>query len=87
MVNSLTLKINSKTVRITSLRELLEALVAIGDEQHNFLNSHLHEIIKWVEKNFPKQLQLLAHLQDKTMTAQQLREQIVRDLRAITTSA
>jgi hypothetical protein len=86
MANSLILKINNRTFDIKSLREFLEALVAV-DEQHNLLNSHLHEIIDWVEKNFPRRLQLLAHLQDKKLSPQQLREQIVRDLRVITTSA
>jgi uncharacterized protein (UPF0332 family) len=89
MLSAPALEWNGRTKRsITSLKELLDALVKIKQEDvDSIMSRNKQAITKWIGQNFPKQLEIIVHLENKESTPQQMREQLVRDLRKIIASA
>jgi ribosomal protein S4 len=82
-------KTRDKEIKIKSLKELFDALVNIKqedlDKEINLnITKEENKLPEWLEANFPKQMELIAHLKNiQEFTPQQIREQIIRDLRKI----
>lgn len=74
-----------KEIRIRNLKELLDTLINIKLENiEDEIGLNLKNLIPWLEENFPKQMELIAHLKNtKEFTPQQIREQLARDLRKL----
>jgi hypothetical protein len=88
MVHTLSWQGKDGPVNLQSLQDLLRLLIDIPVEDiDTIIAKNKSTMIHWVQQNFPKQLQLLTHMQDNEATPQQLREQMIRDLRKITSSA
>jgi len=77
-----------KEIKVKDLNELLDALVNMDQEDIDaeiIANIKENKLLKWLEENFPKQMELITHLRNiQEFTPQQIREQIVRDLRKLT---
>lgn len=83
---SLLWKTKDKKLEIKTLKELLDVLIDIKQENiDSEIKENLGNLINWLEENFPKQMELIAHLktEGKEFTPQQIREMIARDLRKI----
>jgi hypothetical protein len=75
---------NNKKIKITSLKELLDLLINMELENINYeIAANKNNLIKWVEENFPKKIELITELKSssKEFTAQQFRESLIRILR------
>ena len=87
--NILTWKTKDKELKIRSLKELFDVLVNIRQEDMDIeINLNIskveNKLLEWLESNFPKQLELTAHLKyAEEFSPQQIREQIIRDLRRV----
>jgi hypothetical protein len=86
MTKALFWKTKGKIVKVTDLKELLNKLIDIKQEEVNkeiSLNLKGTKLLKWLETNFPQELELIANLKQslKEFTPQQIRESLVRDLR------
>jgi fructose-1,6-bisphosphatase len=74
----------TSTISITSMQELLDLLINIPQEEiDQQMEQNKERLQQWLQEAYPKQLEILAHCKEK-VTPQQLREQLVRDLRKIT---
>jgi hypothetical protein len=88
-MEALTWKTMEKELKIKSLKELFDALVNIRqedlDKEINLnIKKEENKLLEWLEANFPKRMGLIAHLKNiQEFTPQQIREQIIRDLRKI----
>jgi biopolymer transport protein ExbB/TolQ len=88
MVKEFIWKTKNGKIKIKSLEGLLDKLTNIKqediDKEINF-NMEENKLSKWIENNFPNEMELIANLkQNKEFTPQQMRERLVRDLRKIT---
>lgn len=84
--NVLIWKTQNKDIEIENLKQLLDILVNMKQEDIDTeIKENLENLLKWLEKNFPKQMELIEHLKSETkeFTPQQIRERIVRDLRKV----
>jgi hypothetical protein len=87
MVETFLWKNKEGTVRLVSLKELLNKLIEIKQtdiDEEISVNVKGNKLLKWLENNFPNELELIVNLKNiKEFTPQQIRELIVRDLRKI----
>ena len=87
--DTLVWKTKDKEIRIRNLKELFDVLVNIRqediDKEINLnINKKENKLFEWLEANFPKQMELITHLKNiEEFSPQQIREQIIRDLRRI----
>ena len=78
-------KTKEKDIKISNLKELFDVLIDIKQEDiDKVMGANLKNLIKWLESEFPNQVELIIHLKgDKGFTLQQIREQMIRDLRTL----
>lgn len=92
MVTPFTWKKKDLEIKITSLEELLSALTNIQQEdidQEITDNVIGDGLLKWLQQNFPKKLQLITSLKNMLtkFTPQQTREMLIRELQKITSAS
>jgi fructose-1,6-bisphosphatase len=81
MTDELLWKTEDKDIKITNLEELLATLIKIPQGKIDKTVAKNKSNLKvWLENNFPTKLQIVAHIDEKDMTPQQLRERLIRDL-------
>jgi hypothetical protein len=72
---------DDSAVEIKSLQELNEVLINLPlSKVDQVIAKNKEKLISWIEENYPKRLEILAHFKEN-MTSQQLRERLVRDLK------
>jgi len=72
-------------MEIFNLKQLLDTLVDIKQEDiDRTINQNLNNLLSWLEEEYPDMLIFNAHLkvESKEYTPQQIRERLIRDLRA-----
>jgi hypothetical protein len=77
-------KSKDKELKIKSLKELLDMLIGIKQENiDNEIDDNKDRLISWVEENFSEKFELIAELKSsaKEFTSQQFREKVIRILR------
>ena len=75
-----------KEVKITSLKELLDTLVAIKEEDAaDEMNVNLSNMIRWLNDNFSENIGLIQNVQSglKEFSPQQFRELMIRKIKAL----
>jgi hypothetical protein len=88
-VDILKWKTKDGEAEVTSLEELLSLLIGLKQDDFDTVsNTNISELIAWLEKNFPKELGLIAEIKANTkeFTPQQIRELIIRTLRKSTSA-
>lgn len=70
-------------IKINSLSELFNTLIKFQLENiEEEMTFNLKDLIIWLEENFPREMELIIHLKNsQEFTPQQIREQLIRDLR------
>jgi hypothetical protein len=79
-------KREEKSIPVCTLKELFDVLVSISqqnidNEMQKNVGSKKKVIADWLEKNHPKCFELISHVLLENYSSQQLREQLIRDLR------
>jgi hypothetical protein len=77
-------KSRKKEKRISDLKELLDILINIKQENiDSEIKQNLNNLINWLETEFPNKLVFTTHIkvESKEYTPQQVRERIIRDLK------
>jgi predicted component of type VI protein secretion system len=82
-------KSKGSEIQITTLKGLFDALLNISQEDIDSviglnISKEENKVLEWLESNFPRQMELAIHLKNiHEFTPQQIREQLIRDLRKI----
>jgi len=80
-MNSLIWKPLNKEIK--DLKSLLKVLINIKQEDvDNEINLNLKNLTKWLEENFPRQVEIVVSIEKEGFTPQQIREKIIRILKA-----
>jgi fructose-1,6-bisphosphatase len=73
--------------KIETLEQMMKVLVSIPDHKiEKIVEANRKNTENWVKQSFPDELQLISHFSQE-FSNQQWREQFIRDLRKITSSA
>jgi hypothetical protein len=87
MVSTLQWKNESGATRIDTLKQLLQVLISIPQEKiQKVVGLNRKKTEEWIMETFPDKVELQIHF-TKEYSNQQWHEQIVRDLRRITSLA
>jgi hypothetical protein len=71
-------------VMIDNLKQLLDVLINTKIENvDEVITKNKNILLQWLKENFPKQLELIIHLENEKFTPQQVREMLAQNLRKI----